>query len=201
MMELYLKEGFEVSPRQGFTGGITDNERANLALMKNSMLDIFAQGNSELTSALINQTGSFIISALKNRVGLADFDNFLYYYLEDHAFQEIPFEKFESDFRREFDVEISPYMDIISSAGQMAAFLVSDPEFIQTRDELGEVYLVRFRITNSGTARGIVDVTFRIMGQGGFGGGGGGMSTEQRLYEVEAGVTMEVQVVLYDQPG
>ncbi len=92
MLELYLKDGFEVSPRQGFTGGITDNERANLALQERSMIEIFALWNTELTSSLIYQTGSFIISALKNRVGMSDFDYFLYYYLEDHAFSEISFD-------------------------------------------------------------------------------------------------------------
>ena len=200
MMEIYLKEGFEVSPRQGFTGGITDNERANLALKEKSMLEIFTMGKSQLTSSLIYQTGSFIFSALRNRVGMGDFDNFLYYYLEDHTFQEIPFNRFEDDFRYEFGVEIRPYLEMIHSAGRMATFLISDPEFIQTRDELGDVYLVKFRISNKGNARGIVDITFRIMGQGSFGGGGGGMSTEQRLYEIDAGVTREVQVALYDRP-
>jgi hypothetical protein len=199
MIELYLKEGFEVSPRQGFEGGITDNEKANLALKEHSMVDIFAQWNTDLSAALINQTGSFIISALKNRVGMGDFDNFLYYYLEDHAFSEIPFEQFAGDFRREFRVDIEPYVDLINSGGELPQFLISDPDYIQTRDEIGDVYLVRFRITNSGQRRGMIEATFRIMGQGGFG-GGSGMSTETRLYEVEAGKTREVQAVLYDRP-
>jgi hypothetical protein len=45
----------------------------------------------------------------------------------------------------------------------------------------------------------MLEATFRIMGQGGFG-GGGGMSTETRLYEVDPGMTKEVQAVLYDRP-
>ncbi len=199
MIELYLKEGYEVSPRQGFTGGITDNERANLALKERSMVDIFAQWNTELTSSLIHQTGSFIISALKNMVGMENFDYFLYYYLEDHAFSEISFEQFASDFHDALKVDIEPYLQVINSGGEMATFLISVPDYIQTRDEIGDVYLVRFKITNSGSAKGMVDATFRIMGQGGFG-SGGGMSTEQRLYEIDAGTTKEVQVVLYDRP-
>ncbi|MCK5067438.1 MAG: ABC transporter permease [Bacteroidales bacterium] len=79
MLEIYLKEGYEVSPRQGFTGGITEKERANLALQDKNMIELFAQWDTELTSSLINQTGSFIISALKNRVGMGDFDYFFYY--------------------------------------------------------------------------------------------------------------------------
>ncbi len=199
MLEIYLKEGFDVSPREGFTGGISDKERANLLLSRNSMIELFARWDTELTASLINQTGSFIISALKNRVGMSEFDNFLYYYLEDHAFSEITFEQFSRDFHSEFGVEIAPYLDLINAGGEMPSFLISEPEYIQTRDDIGDVFLVKFRISNVGNATGLVDFNFRIMGQGGFG-GGGGMSEEKRLYEVEAGVTKEVQVVLYDRP-
>ncbi len=199
MLEIYLKEGFDVSPRDGFTGGITDKERANLLLSRKSMIELFARWDTELTASLINQTGSFIISALKNRVGMGDFDYFFYYYLEDHAFSEISFEQFSRDFYEEFGVEISPYLEVINASGEMPTFLISDPEYLQTRDDVGDVYLVKFSITNVGNARGLVDFNFRIMGQGGFG-GGGGMTEEKRLYEVDAGETKEVQVVLYDRP-
>ena len=199
MLEIYLKEGYEVSPREGFTGGITDKERANLLLSRKSMIELFARWDTELTMSLINQTGSFIISALKNRVGMSEFDNFFYYYLEDHAFSEITFEQFSQDFYREFGVEITPYLEVINAGGEMPTFLISEPEYLQTRDDIGDVYLVKFSITNVGNARGLVDFNFRIMGQGGFG-GGGGMSEEKRLYEVDAGETREVQVVLYERP-
>ena len=199
MLEIYLKEGYEVSPREGFTGGITDKERANLLLSRKSMIELFARWDTELTASLINQTGSFIISALKNREGMGDFDYFFYYYLEDHAFSEITFEQFSNDFKDEFGVEIAPYLEVINAGGEMPSFLISEPDYLQTRDDIGDVYLVKFKISNVGNARGLVDFNFRIMGQGGFG-GGGGLTEEKRLYEVEAGETREVQVVLYDRP-
>jgi ABC-type transport system involved in multi-copper enzyme maturation permease subunit len=199
MLEIYLKEGFDVSPRDGFTGGITDKERANLLLSRKSIIELFARWDTELTASLINQTGSFIISALKNKVGMGNFDYFFYYYLEDHAFSEITFEQFSRDFYEEFEVEIAPYLEVINSGGDLPTFLISEPEYLQTRDDIGDVYLVKFRITNVGNARGLVDFNFRIMSQGGFG-GGGGMIEERRLYEVEAGETRDVQVVLYDRP-
>jgi len=97
-------------------------------------------------------------------------------------------------------VEIAPYLDVINTGGGMATFQISTPDYIQTRDDLGDVYLVRYRISNVGDSKGLVDVNFRIMGQGGFGGGGGGMTEEQRLHEVDPGETSEVQVTLYDRP-
>ncbi|MDT8432788.1 MAG: ABC transporter permease subunit [Bacteroidales bacterium] len=198
MIETYLKEGYEISPRESFRGGISDSERANLALRDEGLLEIFARKNQDLIANAIYQSGSFIINALHNRVGRSEFDSFLYYYLEDHAFTDITFSQFENDFRDAFDVEISPYMDFLTSGTELPEFLVSAPEYIQTRDEYGDVYVVRMKISNTGGSSGLIDLTFRMPGQGGF--GPGGMDTEQRLYEIGAGRTKDVQLVFYSAP-
>ncbi len=36
--------------------------------------------------------------------------------------------------------------------------------------------------------------------RGGFGGGGSGPTEEKRLYELDAGVTKDIQVTLFEQP-
>jgi ABC-type transport system involved in multi-copper enzyme maturation permease subunit len=195
MLEIYLKEGFEVSMRQSFRGGMTDNERANLALRDNSLNDIIAGWDNTITSALVFQSGSFIFLALKNRVGSGDFDNFLYYYLEDRAFREISFEEFSADFYREFGVEIEPYFETINTKGKIPAFIMSSPEYIQTRDEIGEVYLIRFSLRNTGDARGMVDISIRIAGSF-----GSGANEEKRLYELDPGITKDIQITLFEQP-
>ncbi len=196
MLEVYLKDGFEVSMRQSFRGGMTDSETANMALRDNSLKEILADWDNTITSALVFQTGSFIFLALKNRVGSGNFDNFLYYYLEDNAFREIPFKRFSADFYREFGVEIEPYFETINTKGKIPTFIMSSPEYIQSRDDIGEVYLIRFSLRNTGEAKGMVDVTIRIAGS--FGGGGG--NEENRLYELDPGVTKDIQITLYEQP-
>jgi ABC-type transport system involved in multi-copper enzyme maturation permease subunit len=198
MIEAYLKEGYEVSPRESFRGGISDAERANLALREHGLMEIFARKNRDLIANAIYQSGSFIINALHNRVGRSEFDSFLYYYLEDHTFTDITFSQFEKDFRDAFDVEITSYMDFLKSGTDLPEFLVSAPEYIQTRDDYGDVYVVRMKISNTGGSNGLIDLTFRMPGQGGF--GPGGMETEQRLYEIGAGRTKEVQLVFYSAP-
>lgn len=195
MMELYLKEGFEVSFRQTFTGGMTEREKANHALKDNSLDELFENWEPELISSIVSQTGSFVIQALKNRVGINEFDSFLYYYLEEHSFQTINFTQFASDFYKEFKVDIVPYFQTISTQGKIPAFMMSSAEFQQSFDEVGEVYLVKFKISNIGNARGIVDISFMLPGQRKGGGG-----SEQRLFEIEAGATKDIQVVLYDRP-
>jgi ABC-type transport system involved in multi-copper enzyme maturation permease subunit len=198
MIETYLKEGYDVSPRESFRGGISDTERANLALRDEGLLEIFARKNQDLITNAIHQSGSFVINALHNRAGRNEFDNFLYYYLEDHPFTEISFSQFEADFIEAFGVEITPYLEFLTSGTDLPEFLVSAPEYIRTRDDYGDVYLVRMKISNTGGSNGLIDLTFRMPGQGGF--GPGGMETEQRLYEIGAGRTKEVQLVFYTAP-
>jgi hypothetical protein len=196
MLEIYLKEGFTVSGRQSFIGGMSDNEKANMALRDNTMEEIFTDWDNTVTSSLVSQAGSFIFLALKNKVGLYDFDDFLYYYLEEHAFREITFEQFAADFHNEFDVEVAPYFETINTRGKIPSFITSTPRYILTRDAIGEVYLVRFDVRNTGQVKGILDVSFRMAGSF----GPGGATEEQRIYEVEPGETREIQITLYEQP-
>jgi len=192
MMEIYLKEGFSASMRQTFVGGMTDNEKANLALKDNSITEIFEEWDNAIGSALVSQTGSFIFLALKNKVGMSEFDNFLYYYLEDNAFKEITFDQFSKDFYREFQVEIEPYFETLNTKGKIPSFIMSTPEYFQTRDDFGEVYLLRFSLQNTGDVKGLVDVSLRVAG--------GFDTPEQRLYELDSGITKDIQITLYDQP-
>ncbi len=200
MVEIYLGQGFFTQLRQSFRGGLNDNEIANKALEDNSITEIFEDWDNAVTSALISQVGGFVFQALKNQVGLSEFDDFLYYYLEDHAFQEITFKQFAADFYNEFEVEIEPYFETFNTKGKIPSFLVSTPEYILTRDEIGELYLIKFSMRNTGDIKGLVDVTFRIGGGHGGGGGGNTPSEEKRIYEIEPGISKDIQIVLYDKP-
>ncbi|MFC2116314.1 ABC transporter permease subunit [Bacteroidota bacterium] len=191
MLEIYLKEGYTVSMRQSLRGGMTESEKANLALKDNSITEIFTDWDNTVTSSLVSQTGSFIFLALKNRVGSSEFDNFLYFYLEDNAFREITFKQFSGDFYEEFGVEIEPYFETINTKGKIPSFIISSPEYIQTRDEIGEVFLVKFKLRNTGEIKGLVDISIRIAG---------GDGNEQRLYELDPGITKEIQITLFEQP-
>jgi hypothetical protein len=194
MLEIYLKEGFSSSMMQSFRGGMTDSETANLALRDHSLTEILADWDNSVSSALVRQAGSFIFLALKNRVGIREFDNYLYPYLEKNAFREITFERFSADFEKKFGVRIEPYFETINTKGKIPNFIMSSPAYIETRDAVGEVYLVRFKLRNTGRVKGLVNVSFRVAGS--FGGG----ESEQRLYELDPGITKDIQISLFEQP-
>lgn len=198
MIETYLKEGYEVSPRESFRGGLSESERANLALKEEGLLEIFSRNSQALITSAIHQSGSFFINALHNRVGRSEFDSFLYYYIEDHAFTEIEFSQFADDFRDAFNVEIAPYLEFTKAGTDLPEFLVSPLEYYQTRDDYGDVYVVRLKVSNIGGSNGLVDLSFRMPGGGRQ--GPGGMEEEQRLYEIGVGETKDIQVIFYNPP-
>ena len=45
----------------------------------------------------------------------------------------------------------------MNAGGEMPLFMISEPEYLQTRDDIGDVYLVKFSISNVGDSRGLVD--------------------------------------------
>ena len=92
-------------------------------------------------------------------------------------------------------MEIEPCFETVNTKGKIPTFLMSAPEYIETRDEYGEVYLIRFSLRNTGKVKGLVDVSFRVAGSF-----GGGSNTEQRLYELDPDITKDIQITLFEQP-
>jgi hypothetical protein len=198
MIQKYLRDGFDVSFRESFRGGTGDREKANLAMKGKTLTEVFNRYGNNMISSVIEQASAFVIQAIQSRITAEDFDYFLYYYIEDHAFSEIPFDRFSRDFREEFGFDLDPYLDFLHEKTNLATFILSPPEYFRTRDDYGDVYIVRMRISNTGENLGLINFSFRMPGGGGF--GGGSTATEERIYEIPAEESREVQMVFYEQP-
>ncbi len=197
MMESYLNGGFNTSPFMGSVEGMTDIEKANLTLRDYSLYEVMNSWRNDLASTIISQKGYFLMTSLKNRVGIQEFDDFIYNYIETHNFSVINLDQFRQDFSDKFNVDINPYLASINTLGEIPVFLFSDISYIQTRDDYGQVYMVRFSATNTGKVKGLIDVTFES-GRGFR--SGSASEAEERIYELDSAQTKEFQVVLYEQP-
>lgn len=196
IVSTYLQQGFSISTFQQFTGGMGDVEKANLALKMNSLEDMIEnKAQRDLLPKIISQKGSFLINGLKHEVGIYDFDDFLYYYIEDHAFQTIALDSVANALYKDYEVDMYSFLESLNTKGSIPKFLMSSATFFESRDEYGPIYIVRFKMTNNGDVKGLVNVSFRM--GGGFGGGG---ENEERILSFEAGETKEVQLVLFEQP-
>lgn len=79
----------------------------------------------------------------------------------------------------------------------MASYIVSNVEFIETRDNFGQAYLVKYQATNYADVPGILYISIRT--GGGFG-RGAESETEDRIISFKPNETKDIQILLYDQP-
>lgn len=195
IVSTYLQQGFTLSTFSRITGGMGDVEKANMALKENSIEEIIKNKTQrKLLPQIITQKGSFLVSGLKNEMGIDVFDDFLYYYIEDRPFQTIDLDQMAADLMSEYNIDINTYLESINTFGSIPKFLMGTASYYESRDDIGPLYIVRFKMSNLGDVKGLVNVSFRIRG------GGSGGDSEERIYNLEAGETKEIQIVLFDEP-
>ncbi|MFC0877546.1 hypothetical protein ACE01N_13175 [Saccharicrinis sp. FJH2] len=198
ILESYLRESDNFDFRGAMRGGIGEEEEANLLLQNNSVSDIISDPDKKsIIPVVIRQKGAFLLDGLKYSAGITGFDNFLYDFLMDNRFHIIETDSLKSAFQKEFNVDISPFLAQLGDRGDIPAFEFGKTFYIETRDDIGPVYLVKFKVTNISDVDGILDVDFR-MGGGGF--GGGSNQSEERIYLFKPDETKEIQIMLFDMP-
>ncbi len=202
MVEAYLNGDFGTPPMMSAIDGMTDIERANLTLRDYSLQEVINSWRNSLIPAIISQKGYFLMTSLKNKVGINEFDDFMHDYIERHKFTIIKLENFRQDFIQKFNVDINLYLSSINTHGKIPIFLFGEIGYFQARDAYGPVYIVRFPVSNIGNVKGLIDLRFEAGGRRGFGGGGFSSSggSEERIFEIDSSQTKEIQVRLYDQP-
>lgn len=214
------------SPATGirrFTGGLSEHDRANLILSKASFSEILEMNpGNDTIRAVVTLKGDYLFNLMRSKAGIEEFNDWFRKYINDHDFQRIDINKFNSDLRENFNFEIYPYLaDWFSRKDQ--------PGFIFTNIEAGETvtgdrlrYLVSLRASNPEAVTGIFNIAFRTGGagrgggqmagmfRGGPGGGrqmsismqGRGMETDDisKIVVLEPGEAKEIRIILDAQP-
>ncbi|MFB6319510.1 hypothetical protein [Saccharicrinis sp. FJH54] len=198
ILESYLRSSDNFDFRGAMRGGMGEEEEANLLLQNKSVSEIIADPDKKsIIPVVIRQKGSFLLDGLKYSAGITGFDNFLYDFLMDNRFNIIETDSLKAAFQRKFGEDISPFLAQLGDKGDIPAFEFGKTFYIETRDDIGPVYLVKFKVTNISAVDGILDIDFR-MGGGGF--GGGGDQSEERIYLFKPDETKEIQIMLFDMP-
>ena len=200
IIEAYLKEGFSVSGFRQMAGGMSDVERANLAIQKETLTDLInSNSNQELVDNVIYQKGHYLVSLLKKRIGALNFDNFLYYFIEDYRYNVLTVDDFINKMRREYDYDCRELLESWDSFNAVPGYLISQPVYYELKDGVGMVYVVKFKVTNTEDANGILNASIRSGGGGGrF--GGSNSEGEERIYEIGPNETKDISILLYDAP-
>ena len=205
-----------------FTGGISEQDRANLILRNGSFSEILSmEPASDTIRAIVSVKGDYLFNLMRSKGSINEFNSWFRKYLDDHKFQRLDILKFNSDLKKRFGFEILPYMDDWFNRNEQ-------PGFLFTNIEAGEIvvgdrlrYLVSFTASNPENVAGIFNIALRTGGpgrgrqmtgmfRGGPGGGGPfsmsmqgqGMEPDDisRIVVLEPGQAKKIKVILDAEP-
>ncbi|WP_423130071.1 ABC transporter permease subunit [Gaoshiqia sp. Z1-71] len=203
VFESYKKGGSD-SPRMGFVRdmqGMSENEKANLALLTQSFEEILEDpAQLQLVDNVIQLKGKALFSIIKRKAGDAEFEDFLYNYLNEIKFRTTSIEDFNDAVSERFGIDLIPYMEGWFSRKELPAFLIGQVKAVKVLDGDQLKTMVKFKVSNTEQVEGIISVDFRL--GGGFGGrmGGGSSETVSKLIHLEGNQTKEVSFLLNGSP-
>lgn len=219
-LEMYLNERVTSSGFGGFRNmqGMTNEERANLRLTKENLLDIMANpGSIDDAFDIIKLESRYLFARIMGKTDPVKFNDYLDSVINSLKFESVDIDSLDADITSRFGVNIKEILDAIFTQTKLPAFIISEPDVVEVIEGGETRYQVNFTVTNPEPSEGLISVDFRYSG-GGFGGGGGrgggfgggGMmgfrgGTQSaallKYYTIPGESTKEIGVVLDDRPN
>lgn len=175
-------------------GGLTDNDKANLILMKSSLKDVLnASPGEDTISAVLTVKGDYLFNLMRAKAGIEEFKNWFTAYLEDNRFTRVDMNKFDADLKAAFGFTLSEYLPDWFEGTDIPGFFFTDVKVEEVVVGERTRYQVTFTASNHEPVPGLFNVTFMSPGaMGGRGGGmGGGMGSMQITVSAQGGGAMQ----------
>ncbi len=185
--------------------GVSEDEEANLALLEKSFEELLKDPDYlGIISDVIQLKSDALFSIIQTQAGETEFADFIYTYLWNHRFGESTIEEFAQEVNNRFGIDLIPYMDGWFNTTELPAFLIGDVTAVTVLDDEQEKTMVKFKVSNTEDADGIIKVTFRAggggMGGGRFGGMGGESEDIEYLVYFEGNQTKDLSFLVNGTP-
>jgi len=206
-MEYYLNERINVAPPPFVRNlwGLSDEERANLALTEKSLAEILAAPpDREDLLDVLKVKCTYLFAFLQSELDRELFGDFVTEYLNSREFKDITVKEFLLEFETRFGLDLEPHFDSWLQEKKLPAFIITGLENSEVLDQEQTRYQVKFKVSNPEPVDGVVKVDFRAENRRGGGMMGFGDRTAEqeniRIIEVKAGQNKQVGIVLDDRP-
>jgi len=187
-----------------FFVGVSDEEKANLALMEQNLPEILANPEKkDIVNTVLKLKGNYIFKLIESKLGQEKFQTFLSDFLNRNHFQNVDVSELISLLNRQFDFDMEPYFNAWYNERQLPAYIIADVEAYKVLDKDRTRYQIKFKASNPESIDGLLSITFRTGGGGGrfFGFGRPPQeATQEKLITMKAGETKEIGFVLDEQP-
>jgi len=197
---LYDKSAGESPPFARFFTGITDEEKANLALAEQNLAEIIADPNQkDILSNVIRLKGTYLFKLLRSKLDPEAFQTFLTEILARYRFRSADVAQFIAELKQRYGFDLEPFINTWYQDRRLPAFIVANIDAYKVLDNDRTRYQVKFKVTNQDSVDGLLSLTFRT-GRRRFFGMGSPEMPEERLISLKGGQTKEIGIVLDDQP-
>ena len=200
LLESYLLRGSSFSP-QDFVrnrNGISDEERINVLLQKESMAQILADtSRRSLTSVLVGLKSEQLFAHAEREAGVDSVKRHIYSILDENKFQNLPFNRFLSDLYYKTGANLMPVLEPWYNSTDVPSYFIGTPEIVRIAGMEDDIYELTMKLENPTSIDGLVKVNISF--GGGFGGGrGGGMfGNESESRVIYAGAHESLEVVYH----
>jgi len=186
-----------------FSEGLTETEEVSQQLTRKSLAELLSS-NEENTflSAIVRAKGSYLFKILQRELNIAEFDHKINTAVESQRFKIMTDRDLVTGRENISTSLLDSLMKDWYYAKQLPGFLVSGVRMFKVVDKNRMRYQIFFHVTNTEDVLGLVEVQFQF---GSFGRRSMGVAstTEEeptRLYEIKAGESKEIGIVLDSEP-
>lgn len=212
VMESYIAASLESSGRGGpmfFLSGLSDDEKANLALQENSLQEMMALSKDKnLLFNTLNSKGTYLMKLLQYKTGDDVFESFIYGILDEYKFKQLHINSFNTLLKDSFNFDLMPFLTDWYKSKNIPGYIIQGVKSYKVTDGDRTRYQVRFKISNPEEIEGLLSVTFRTGGSGGGpggfgpppGGGGDDDDDVEKIIYLQAKQTKEFGILLDNEP-
>ncbi len=201
----------QVAPQSGFgemSGGLSENDRANLILKDASFKDVLAKNpESDTIRAIITLKGDYLFNLFRSKAGINEFKEWFQKYIDYHKFQSVDIITLNKDIKDKFGFEFYPFLFDWFNRKEQPGFLFTDlrANEIVVSDRVR--FLVTFTASNPEPVAGIFNISFRTGEEGGgqgqqitsiYQGGGGTFTISMQGRGMEA---LDISKIIVLGPG
>ena len=198
---LYEQSTEQAPSFRRFFTGLTEEEKANLALTKQNLDEILVDPErKEIVNDVLKLKGAYLFKLIENKLETETFEKFISGLLKSNQFKDVKVARVIEDLKKNFNFDLEPEFNNWYQSMELPAYLFGSVESYKVLDKDRTRFQVIFKVTNQEPLNGIISVTFRLGGRGRMFGRGGMDQPEEKIYSIKGGQTVEIGVVLDEEP-
>ncbi len=180
---------------------LTDSERANKKLKESSFAEILKNRQDfALVDRVVNMKGEMLFSIIQSVAGELTFKHYITDLINNNSFNNYEFNLFKNNVSKAFNIQMDAFLNVWFNGKQIPGYQITNVKAEKVRDIDRLRTQVSFRVKNTESTDGIIQVKFTLSDKN----QPGTLNTEPETYIktvlLKANETKDITCILYKEP-